>query len=185
MASGKRRTGLLAVVVIALIALGVAFFALRSGTSDEAPNSPGSPDSAGSPTAAESTGPSAADLNEQYLASAPPEAEGVAVEQGTVYGPPKGGFGDPSKHPGTLRVLEVSAGRSSTHVRFSLSADEEVQLNTKPYVKVASAAVQEFELVAESADLRLRSGRWASPNKVFGDCVCAWLPATVGPRGWS
>ncbi|MBT0772639.1 hypothetical protein KIH74_27090 [Kineosporia sp. J2-2] len=174
--SRRMRNTLLAVVlVLALVAVAGLAWRLNDGSQDATPTTP-------TTSATGSDDPTAGELDEKYLSADPAEAEAVASEEGTVYGTATNGSGSELKHAGTLRILAVDAGGSSTHVRYSLSSDVEITPSMARYVEVADRSLRVPQLIAESADLRLMTGNWKSEGEVTGDCVCAWVPALIGPE---
>jgi len=173
------RTRLLVVVaVVALVVAGGFVWRVATGSGGEV----GTTSSSDSSTGTGSDDPTVADLTEEYLSADATAPSPVASQEGTVHGTATDGSSSAQKHSGTLQVLAVDAGDDSTLVRYTLASDVEVTPDTSFYLDVPDRSLRSPELIAKSADLRLQASNWKTASQVTGDCVCSWLPSTIGPE---
>lgn len=118
-------------------------------------------------------------LTQQYLsASAKP------VVLASVKGKIRDGAG--RDVAGTLDLLAVDAGVTSTAVRWRLSSNQPVDTVSSNYYNQSERTApdtSEATLTAPTADLRLDSGIWYGTAPASQDCTCAWVPRSLGPDG--
>lgn len=118
---------------------------------------------------------------EQYLSASAPSADALATETGQLYAYSAESY-ENYQTQGTLSVLAVDAGKSSTHIRFALSAPEETLLEEDAY-DGDGAGFGSATVYAESQNLTWSGSQWSAPDSTATDCTCGRVPESVGPGG--
>ncbi|GAB6899766.1 hypothetical protein [Kineosporia succinea] len=117
---------------------------------------------------------------DRYLEQAPAGDGPLASEQGVIYAYSPEDYSN-YEATSTLSVLALEAGKSSTHVRFSLSAQEEHQITTSRYT---GSGGQGFRTATVTANGQTINGaEWTGPEGGTKDCTCGRAPESVGPAG--
>jgi hypothetical protein len=164
-------------VAVLLLAAALAGCSGDGSDSAEAPGPSRSQSSGGSSEGTKSV--AAQKLTEQYL-RAPVTPVAVASVRGTV----RSASGEDL--PGTLDLLAVDAGSTSTAVRWKLSSDRPIEVVASTYYSRRDRSVADttnVTLVAPSANLLLAAATWSGSAPASQDCTCARNPASLGPEG--
>ncbi|GLY27098.1 hypothetical protein [Kineosporia sp. NBRC 101731] len=122
------------------------------------------------------------DATRTFLGDSAPVGPAVASEKGVIYAYDQ----DTSTSydaPGTLDILAVDVSESSTHVRFSMSAESELRLRLAGYIETTLSGFHTATLVAEQADLSMTGARWIGANELSADCTCGRRPEVVDADG--
>jgi hypothetical protein len=173
----RRRT--IAVLVVGLL-IGGGLVACSGSDSDSKPAPGPSTSSSASPgTGTGAQAEAARKLTAQYLAT-PTKPTVLASVKGTV----RDGSG--KDVPGTLDLLAVTAGTSSTAVRWRLSSDDPIATVSTNYYNRTGRAVPDTTqvvLVAKSIDKRFSPATWLGSVPSAQECTCAYNPRSLGPEG--
>ncbi|GAB3242180.1 hypothetical protein [Kineosporia babensis] len=120
------------------------------------------------------------EATDRYLAQTPERGEPVASAQGVIYALNSDNY-QTYEDTGTLDILAVDVSKTSTHVRFVLSAESEHALSRSRYADGGDAGFRTAVLTAGGQTVR--SAQWTGAAGGSWDCTCGRFPETVGPSG--